>query len=688
MTVSPWQDAKEQVRQATEIVDLVGSYVSLRRQGRNYVAHCPWHDDSRPSLQVNPERQSYKCWVCDIGGDVFSFAMRMEGVDFREALEMLAERAGISLKPRQGSANRNHPFERRNLLRALAWAEEQFHQCLLHSPTAQGARDYLHERGIDETSIERFHLGFSPDSWDWLLGRVTGAGHTPEVLERVGLVIRREQQGGFYDRFRGRLLFPIRDVRSRPIAFGGRQLPPAQEEHGTQHSGTNKSRKAHASAKYINSPEAPLFSKSAQLYALDLAREGITREGGLLVMEGYTDVIMAHQHGIENAVAVLGTALNERHIPLVRRYTDRITLILDGDEAGRRRSMQILDELLALFVEQEIDLQFLALPNGGDPCDVIGTQGSDAFRQCLSQSVDAIEYKIRAVTNGLALANDTHRSAQAVEEILGTLSRVRLRSGSAASPALMREQQVLVRLAREFGLAEEQLRLRLAGLRRDRQRNHPSTRKLSPTTPANGEPYLPSTQQAKGQQAKGLQANTGYRPTLTAWEQELMELLLSEPQRMSALAKLVHVDDMQSETGRNLYALAEKIQQAGDLPSFDRLMLEVDAPELKSLLVHCDEQAQAKNQSDVELRHHDLILELERRQQKAQRQQARAQMKRNQLQPEQEKQLLAQLFADRQKSQNIEPEISDTENETENEAPPTAFGREQENGESRKESQL
>jgi DNA primase len=461
LTVSPWQDAKEQVRQATDIVDLVGSYLSLRRQGRNYVAHCPWHDDSRPSLNVNQDRQSYKCWVCDIGGDVFSFAMRMEGVDFREALEMLAERAGISLTPQHHQANRDQMFDRRNLLRVLAWAEEQFHQCLLRDNSAQSARDYLQDRGITQASVERFHLGFSPDSWDWLLNRASSAGHLPKVLERVGLAISRQEQNGYYDRFRGRLLFPIRDVRSRPIAFGGRQLPNPQPDDSQQ------SQQAHGGAKYINSPETPLFSKSTQLYALDLARDGIAHESELLVMEGYTDVIMAHQHGINNAVAVLGTALGERHIPLVRRFTDRITLVLDGDEAGKRRTMQILDDLLALFVEQEIDLRFLALPKGGDPCDVIGSQGSEAFRQRLSESVDAIEYKIRAVTNGLALATDTHRSAQAVEEILSTLSRVRMRSGSTDSPALLREQQVLAKLAREFGIAEEQLRLRLAGKRRD-----------------------------------------------------------------------------------------------------------------------------------------------------------------------------------------------------------------------------
>ena len=193
---------------------------------------------------------------------MFSFAMRMEGVEFREALEMLAERAGISLAPQRGSSNRNHPFQRRNLLRVLAWAEEQFHHCLLQAPMAQPARDYLHDRGINEESVGRFQLGFSPDSWDWLLDRAVAAGYPPEVLERVGLVIRREQRGGYYDRFRGRLLFPIRDVRSRPVAFGGRQLPKTQE-HDTHGPGTQKSQESHAGAKYINSPETPLFSKSA-----------------------------------------------------------------------------------------------------------------------------------------------------------------------------------------------------------------------------------------------------------------------------------------------------------------------------------------------------------------------------------------------------------------------------------------
>ncbi len=614
MAISPWQDAKEQVRQATDIVDLVGSYVSLRRQGRGYVAHCPWHDDSRPSLQVNPDRQSFKCWVCDIGGDVFSFAMRMEGMEFRETLEMLAERAGISLAPQRGSAtaDTDSQFDRRNLLRVLAWAEEQFHRCLHQAPEAQPARNYLSDRGISDDSVQRFHLGFSPDSWDWLLRRAKAAGHSPEVLERVGLVIKNPDRGTFYDRFRGRLLFSIRDVRSRPIAFGGRVLPELQSSSGSDGS---------AGAKYINSPETQLFSKSSQLYALDLARDGIHREGGLVVMEGYTDVIMAHQHGIDNAVAVLGTALGDRHIPLVRRFTDRITLVLDGDEAGQRRTMQILDELLALFVEQEINLQFLALPSGGDPCDVIASQGSEAFRQLLSESVDAIEYKIRAVTQGLAPATDTHRTTQAVEEILGTLARVRLQSGRAASPALLREQQVLARLSREFGLGETELRTRLASLRRKQ-----SVRRRTPSH--SEQETTPSVS----------------RPQLTAWEQELVELLLCEPQAIDQLAKHVAIDDVPTDAARDLYQLALRIYEDGELPTFDRLMLGTDSPGIKSLLVHWDEQVQAKASSDSDRLLNDLFAVLQKRKQKAQSQNQQAALNLKQLNPQQEEAILREKY--------------------------------------------
>ena len=607
-----FQAAKEQIRQAVDIVDLVNGYLPLRRQGRGYVALCPWHDDSRPSLQVNPERQSFKCWVCDIGGDIFSFLMRIEGLEFREALEMLAERAGVTLQATRPAGEGDERFDRKNLYRSVAWAEQQFHHCLLSSPEAQPARDYLADRAITQQSIEQFHLGFAPPSWDWLLRQAAQSELSPEVLERVGLVARKQEDGSYYDRFRGRLMFSIRDVRSRPIAFGGRVLPGLARERD---------------AKYVNSPETPLFSKSSQLYALDLAREGIAREQGIVVMEGYTDVIMAHQHGFTQSVAVLGTALTDRHVPLVRRFTDSITLVLDGDEAGQRRTLQILDELLALFVSFEIDLRILGLPEGADPCDVIASQGSEAFRQLLAKSVDAIEYKIHAVTNGLEIAPGTHRSAQAVEEILGTLARALPRQAGAASTTLVRQQQVLGRLSREFGVDTGSLQTRLDALRR-----------------------LNKTQTRTSSQPAGAETPRE-RTTVSAWERELLELLIHCPQLVPTLVEKIEPTDIPSPLCRLLYASTVEAFRSGTSPTFDTLLLATDDAETKNLLVDCDERGREKLGSDADQRLLDLLADLDQRKQAARHDSKVAQLKQNQLDPDQEEETLAELYKDLKRSQ-------------------------------------
>ncbi len=213
-------DAKERVRQAVDIVDLVGSYLSLRREGRGYKALCPWHDDTRPSLQVNPERQSFKCWVCDIGGDVFSFIMQMEGVPFPEALSLLAERAGIALEKPSGVKT----IDKRTLYQAMEWTAERYHRLLVDSPQGETARRYLAERSISPESIKRFRLGYAPDQWNWLEQSVRGTAHSMAVLEKIG-VLRVRSGGGHYDWFRHRLMFPIFDAQGRAVGAGGRVLP-------------------------------------------------------------------------------------------------------------------------------------------------------------------------------------------------------------------------------------------------------------------------------------------------------------------------------------------------------------------------------------------------------------------------------------------------------------------------------
>lgn len=619
MSSSATFDAKEQVRQATDIVELAGSYMQLRRQGSNYVGLCPWHDDSKPSLQFNAERQTFKCWVCDLGGDVFSFLMKIDGLEFREALETLAERANISLAPTGAKPKPGGPGDKKTLLAAAAWAEEQFHRCLLNDPQAKPAMDYLVERGISADSINRFHIGFAPESWDWLLNKSRSTTFSPQVLDRIGLVKQRQKGEGWYDFYRGRVMFPIRDVRSRPIAFGGRVLPQFAENAG---------------GKYINSPETPLFSKSNQLYALDLARDAIASEEQIIVTEGYTDVIMAHQHGVENVVAVLGTALGEKHLPLIRRFTDSIALVLDGDEAGQRRT----NEVLELFVANQIDLKILGLPEGLDPCDFIATpdeeglshrakggthgRGPNAFRELVRQAPDALEHKMRTVTNGLVTADDTHGISNAVEQLLATLAKAGGGVGTTTSEFMLREQSLLGRLARRFQLPEEGLRTRLASLRRGA-----SSETRSAITSPNQQP----------------QPATHCLNRIPAREAELLELLLVDLESARKIFENVPASALTSSSAQTVYQLvADQIEEYGEV-DFHRLLDAVD-DSLSSLLVHIDDARQAKSESDKLQRLNDVLNAYQREQEEAERRTRLASLRDGSLDRHQEEEVLNQFF--------------------------------------------
>ncbi len=560
-TVSSSFDVKEQVRQAIDIVDLVGQYLQLRRQGRNYVALCPWHDDSRPSLQVNPERQSFKCWVCDVGGDVFSFLMRIEGIEFREALEMLADRANIPLRPQQprrgaGSAGGDEPLDKRTLFAAMAWAENLYHDCLLRAPAAEPARRYLQQRRITPESLERFHLGFAPAEWNWLQSRAAKSPFDMKTLEAVGLVAR-SASGKLYDRFRGRVLFSIRDTQSRPIAFGGRVLPEMTSENA---------------AKYVNSPETPLFTKSKHLYALDVARDALRRSKTALVMEGYTDCIVAHQQGFEDAVAVLGTALGENHVRLLRGFADRIVLVLDGDEAGQRRA----NEVLELFVAEQVDLRILTLPGGTDPCDYLLEHGAAAFAALLErEAVDALEHAFRAHTRGIDLARDIHAASEALERLVAIVARAPRLHDDTTAEARFREQKVLQRLAATFRMPEEDVRRRLTELRR-----RPRGRRAP----------VPETAPSRGPSAEKAAAPAPIPP----WERELLELLLARPEMVGRAAGAVAAEQLSAPPCRRIYETACRLTAAGIMPDFDRLMLEFDQADIKNLLVELDERGRAK----------------------------------------------------------------------------------------------
>ena len=597
-------DLRERVRDATDIVDLIGSYIALRRGGKAMTGLCPWHDDSRPSLQVNPERQTFRCWVCNIGGDVFTFLMKMEKLEFREALEQLADRAGIAITRGRGGLSTD---DKAALFKALGWAADRFAACLARGPEARAARDYLAGRGLAPDTIARFELGFAPPAWDWLLRQASAAGIPTGHLAKVGLVVERQDRSGHYDRFRDRVIFPIRDPLGRCVAFGGRVLPGAPPD----------------SAKYINSPETPVFSKSSMLYGLDTAREAMTASRRAVVVEGYTDCLAARQAGIDDVVAVLGTALGERHAKLLRRYADRIVLVLDGDDAGRRRADEILDVILA----EPIDVRIARLPSGVDPCDFLLERGRDAFESLLAAAIDPLEYRMEEAVAKLAGRGGDDAVLAAVESVLKPLAAVSERSPLSPSQRQLREDQVLGRLSRRFGLSREALKDRLHELRSQR-----------------GRPAAPAAADEPAPIAVG---------GLPAWDREVIEVLVGVPDSVGLVVREVETADLETAAGRTVLDAARHLHDAGKPVALSGLLLAIDDPALQSLLVAIDDGTAGRGALDAAERLHHFEDALRRRSAQRQAHASVLALKSSRLDPGSEAALLERLVAQRRAAQGM-----------------------------------
>ena len=600
-------EVKDRVRLAINIVDLISTYGELRRQGRGFVAVCPFHDDQRPSMQINPDRQTWKCWVCDIGGDVFSFIMKKENVSFPEALRMLAEKAGIQIEEPKNRKGRGSNDDKKSLLEAMKWAVGEFHQCLMHDPGAQHARKYLLDRGISEESLSKFQLGYAPDSWSWLLDRGVAKSWKPDDLEAVGLVARGER-GSRYDRFRGRAIFPISDGQSRPIAVGGRVLPGAAPD----------------SAKYVNCNETRLYQKSHQLYGLDLARDAINKTRQAVVMEGYTDVIMAVQHGIHNAVACCGTALGESQIKLLKRYCDSVVLLLDGDGAGQKRASAILE----LFVSAQMDLRILTLPDGLDPCDYLLKYNGEQLKVQIGGALDALEHKLRQVCQGFDPLLDTHRANTALEDVLSTMSHVSHSSLLSNEAMRLRQDQLIARLARQFGIEQPEIRIRLESIRkqtveREKQRQELRRTQVMPTatgsavTSANGSNGLQRNEQV----VAPVIAPYKYSE-LSPTECELFEIMAMHPELAPMAIERFPVANLFTSTAKRLFQLVLDLELEGHALDFDSLMSATEDAGLKSVLVSIEDHAARKTPLSLmtaDERLHSLCERLSGQDDKAQR---------------------------------------------------------------------
>lgn len=340
----------EEIKSRLNIVDVVSGYIKLEGAGGNYKARCPFHNERSPSFFISPSRQTYHCFGCNRGGDLISFVEEIEGLDFSGALKILAERAGVELRPER-PADREAKDEREVVYRTLELATK-FYEAVL--PKFPATMEYLTKRGVNLETIKQFRVGFAPDEWRSLSDFLTKKGVSESIMEKAGLVVR--SQKGIYDRFRGRVMFPIADSSGRVIAFSGRVL---SEDAG-------KTLGATASAKYVNSPETEVFHKSRAMFGFYQAKEAMRREDSAVLVEGQMDLVMSHQAGVENTVASSGTALTSEHLTLIKRFTKNIILALDADDAGRAAVLRAIE----LALSQEMEVFIVKLPLGRDPGDM------------------------------------------------------------------------------------------------------------------------------------------------------------------------------------------------------------------------------------------------------------------------------------------------------------------------------
>ena len=380
----------EQIRAASDIVDVIGSYVPLKRAGANFVAVCPFHKEKTPSFNVNPQRQIFHCFGCHKGGDVFAFVKEYENIDFPEAVRRLADRAKIPLEFEKNAGEQQSRHIKERLLQVHEQIAQRWQGALANEASGQIARDYLARRGVSAEAVKLFRLGYAPDLWDDTVNWAKSKGHELALVEQAGLILRKREGDGYYDRFRGRLMFPICDEQGRVIGFSGRIL-----------TGDEKT------AKYVNSPETPIFTKSKVFFGLDKSKRAVLEAGYAIVCEGQLDLIACFMAGVQNVVAPQGTAFTADHARILKRYVEEVVLCFDSDEAGQNATVRSLDNLLASGLAVRVAV--VSAPH--DPDSFIKASGGPAFKQLIEQAEGFFDYYLNRLCATNEVTTDKGRLA-------------------------------------------------------------------------------------------------------------------------------------------------------------------------------------------------------------------------------------------------------------------------------------
>jgi len=388
-----------EVKQRLDIVELVSEYVTLQKAGRNFKGLCPFHSEKHPSFFVFPEQQSWHCFgACGTGGDIFSFIMKKEGIDFGQALRLLAQRGGITLSPLEASS-KVEDEKKEKLFQINEAATEYYHHLLSSTKTGEATRSYLARRKVTTETIEEFRLGFSPDAWEALKNYLLGKGYTEKELVEAGLIIEKEG-GGSYDRFRNRLMFPICDIQGRVTGFGARVLDDSLP-------------------KYINSPQASIFDKSSSLYGIDKAKSAVKKKNLVIIMEGYMDVLTAHQHNWQNVVGSMGTSLTENQVEVIKRLSNNITLALDADLAGEEATLRGK----AILAYSNAEANVILLPPGKDPDEVI-REDLALWQKLVEQAMPILDFAFQSVISKVDI-NKAKDKSLAVQKLLPSIYEIK-----------------------------------------------------------------------------------------------------------------------------------------------------------------------------------------------------------------------------------------------------------------------
>ncbi len=530
----------DQVRLApcNDIVEVISEHLSLTRKGRDFLGLCPFHQDKNPSLHVNPSMGIFKCFVCGAGGDVFKFLQLRENLSFMEALERLADKAGIEIsrsKNIRKSSVGAETIDPLMLARVNDWAMRFWQAQYSDEKNGKIARDYIDERKIDQDVAKQWLIGFAPDSWDALTLAASKAGISESLLVSAGLVVKREAKSGCYDKFRNRLMFPILDTSGRVIGFGGRTL-------------------GDDNAKYMNSPVTALFDKSSSLYGLGKARHSIVKLGKVIVVEGYTDVIMSSQYGIENVVAALGTSFTQGHARMLKRFASEIIMVLDSDDAGVAAANRALEVCLS----QNIDVRIATVPEGKDPCEFLLARGGEAFSQVIDSAQDVLSYKWQRFKGEFDSTDSTVKKKQAIQEYLSVIAKA-INSGYLDS---ISRGLIVRRVSSLIGISGSDINKELAKLGSRQQRSVVASVKNSRVTKVGlGEHY----------QDKAIQ--------------DVLEVLLNEPSLFDRVSSLIDVSRIESPLLRQIATLLFEILETQEKFEITDLLGRVEDVAISSTIV-------------------------------------------------------------------------------------------------------